>query len=476
MGLSSRATRLPRPASATAVILSLLIFAEIGIYGANRTDLALAFAAVWFAVLALMLLRAGFRKALEATPLALVAIPFGLSVAVCALAMTPFAPGGPHPVWRWVAGGPSVAAIDPYATLIEIIKLLALAAAFLIGVLVGRDDERAKAFVRSLLVVGIAYAGWALVAHSLNIDFSFNAARIANEPLRLSATLQSANTAATLFGALMMLNLADLERKLERTRSGRGYDFELIERTAPALALPVIGFATAVSCLTLTVSRSGLAIALGLCVVLFGLRGFAQARRGGFVAPVIAVIVILGGITLTSLALNVAFLGHRLSFVDASLASRQTLVAAHWSAFEASPWSGYGLGSFARIDAKIMNHANLAALYETTAAHNVYVQWLEEAGILGATPMFVCVALIVWQLMIGVVRRTRMRTWLIGILAVTALFLLHGITDSDLEIPGMATFFALLLGVGYAIAAPRRRVAEATSRGDKKAASATPAS
>ena len=49
-----------------------------------------------------------------------------------------------------------------------------------------------------------------------------------------------------------------------------------------------------------------------------------------------------------------------------------------------------------------------------------------------------------------------MRPWIIGLIAVSALFLLHGVTDYALQVPALATLLALLMGVGFGVASPRR--------------------
>ena len=99
------------------------------------------------------------------------------------------------------------------------------------------------------------------------------------------------------------------------------------------------------------------------------------------------------------------------------------------------------------------------------AAHNVYLQWIEQAGVVGAALMFLCIGLIALRVMRGAWRRRRMRAWMVGILAVLALFLGQGLGDFALEVPAMAAFLSLLLGLGCGVAAlPSTRDAQDVRR------------
>jgi len=99
-----------------------------------------------------------------------------------------------------------------------------------------------------------------------------------------------------------------------------------------------------------------------------------------------------------------------------------------------------------------VNDANRDSLYDITATYDVYLHWLEEAGLVGTIPMFATVLVVAVRIARGVVERQRSRLSLLGILCVLALFLIHGATDYPFEIPSMSLFLSLLLGVGYRMA------------------------
>ena len=236
----------------------MLSFAGQLIYGANRDDLSLVFSVLWLLALPLLLTQDWARKSLDRTPLSWLGGLFGLVILAGVLSLTPLFE--PHPIWSLV---PSAAirtvTIDPYATWLELIKLLGLAAAFLVGAAFGGDDDRAKQLIQGLLLAGLAYGVWAFLNFETDRSMLFGLLR-SLDPSRLSGSLSSANIAATLFGSLAVLNMADLMRRVERDRDRRSGPFQWrhLEGTVQAGVVPLVGMAVSVACLILTVSRSGM--------------------------------------------------------------------------------------------------------------------------------------------------------------------------------------------------------------------------
>ncbi len=168
-------------------------------------------------------------------------------------------------------------------------------------------------------------------------------------------------------------------------------------------------------------------------------------------------------IMLSLLAISFVFLISSDLFIDrldgASWQSgmRMRTFIPHWSAIMASPITGYGMGCFYLVNDTIMNVQNWRALHDIGALHNVYLQWLEEGGALATVLMFSTLALIHWQILQGVRIRKRMRTWLRAVLCISLLIALHSTVDYGLQVPSIATMWALLLGVGFGISVAKGR-------------------
>jgi len=429
----------------------VLAYAGQLLYGANRTDLSLAFSVAWLAALPLLLTQPWARKAIDRMPIAWVGGAFGLVLLAGVLQLTPFFE--PHPIWSMAPGAIRTVTMDPYSTWLELVKLLGLGAAFLVGASFGGDDDRAKQLIQGLLLAGLAYGVWAFVNFETNRALLFGQPRHL-DPARLAGSLSSANIAATFFGALVVLNVADITRRVERQRERRSGGFHLrhLEGVMLAIAIPLLGLLVAFSCLVLTLSRTGIVATLAGVVVFLGVRALITAKKGAFLAPLIGMVVIVLGLIIATVALNTGAVGSRLVSFQEDAALREGLYAAHWNAFLASPWQGYGLGTFKHVNDLAMNEGNREQLYGVGALHNVYIQWLEEAGLIGALPMFATIALIVGRIIRGLTERQRVRLWLLAILSVLGIFLLHSATDFPLQVPSMTLFLSLLLGLGYRMA------------------------
>jgi O-antigen ligase len=433
-------------------LVVLLTFAGQLLFGANRNDLSLAFSIAWLVAVSLVLTQPWARASIERTPLAWVGGAFALVLLAGVFSLTPLFE--PHPIWTLAPGAIHTVSIDPYATWLELFKLLGLAAAFLVGASFGGDDDRAKQLIQGLLLAGLAYGVWAFFNFETDRTLLFGQPRHL-DPARLAASLSSANIAATLFGALVLLNIADLTRRIERQRerwASGGFKFRYLEGVLQSAAVPLIALGVSLTCLVLTLSRTGMVATLAGVVVFLGWRAVLGAKKGALAAPLIGMLAIVIGLAIAALAFSVGAVGDRVTSFHEDASSREAVYAAHWKAFLASPWQGYGLGAFKHVNGMFLNNANREEAYGIGAAHNVYLQWLEEAGLVGALPMFATVGLIAARIIRGLRERQRVRLWLLGILSVLGLFLVHGFTDFPLEVPSMSLFLSLLLGLGYRMA------------------------
>jgi O-antigen ligase len=402
-------------------------------FGANQTAASLwltALCAVGLAAALTTNLRVGLYDLVPALP---VLVLFGLVMAVAAWTLTPWAPGGAHPIWAWAGISPGSITVDRGATLIEMVKLGGLACLFALGALQGLSRDRALATLEALVWTGGAYALISL------ITFVAGAQIAAGD--RLSGGFLSANSGATVFGLLAVLSLGLFLRGWQR-KAGLG-----LSRRITAVAGPLSCLSLSVVCLFLTQSRMGLAATLVAAGALL-LWTFARSPRGKTPA------IVAGGFML--IISGVLFFGgnaliwSRVDALDADTTTRGQIFAAHWQAFLASPLFGYGLGSFDAVNLQIMTAENASALWSIRALHNVYLQWLEEGGLIGAIPMFALIATIlglsIWRS--GRVRGTP--TPLHGLFCANLVILIHGLTDYGLQVPSVSALWAFLLGLQFA--------------------------
>lgn len=416
-----------------ALAAPALIFAGHALYGAMlpKTALTLTFLAALLlgACLATPRLR---RELARIRGLGLPAALFAAVVVVVLWSMTPFAPGGPHPVWAYVGISPGAATLDKSQTVLELIKLLGLGCMFAVGLAAAGADDRARLTIHATLVLGALLALWSFL--------TFASGSLGPGVRRLGAAFAAANTAATLFGMLLMLAIG---AGVSRARSAPSR-----ARFSSAAPFAAAGLVFAV-CLLATASRGGLIAAAAGLLTFAALQVFSGKSKLSRATLGAAGAMIAG-------ALLLAFTGQqlvaRLMGEGWELAGRREVFEAHWQAFKGAPWMGYGLGSFDTLNRLLLDARNAGDIWTVRAAHNVYLTWLEQAGLLGALPMFAALAVILARTARNGLRRTRMTAAIFALLAADVVVLAHGATDFALETYSMAAFWSLLLGVQFSLA------------------------
>ncbi len=422
----------PPPPQAWVVLAGVgLIYAGHLLYGGIVSDVALSLYLVAALLVGGSLIVPGLRTDLvRLKGLGVAGLLFSLVLAAGVLSLTPYGPGGAHPVWSYV-DQPGAASIDRSTTIVELIKLLGLGCVFLLGAAAGGRDERARFAVQLMVVAGAIFGLWAIVAAATGAIYQ-------TQGHRLEAHFLYPNTAGNVFAALFVLAVASLARALKS--GGR--------RSPEAYVLGLCTLILAVALLH-TVSRGGTAGALLALVIFFVLQlatGQVRASR-----------ILIGGFAGLALLLTMVLtvgdgMIARFAQAEAAATTRYMIWQAHWETFLRSPMLGYGLGNFEPINRSLLNASNFEALAWLRNPLHLYLQWLVEGGLLMAVPMFLCVAWLIWVTLRGLFRRSRMTTILAGLIALDATFIAQGFTDSALHTPSVAAFWAWALGLQVALA------------------------
>lgn len=402
-------------------------------FGANQPAASLwltALCGVGLAAALLSPLRIGLYDLVPTIPLLVL---FAFTLAIAAWTLTPWAPGGAHPIWAWAGITPGSITIDRGGTVLEIVKLSGLACLFGLGALQGLNRDKALATLEAVVWTGGVYALVSLLTFVAGVQIAGGD--------RLSGGFLSANSGATVFGVLTLLSLGLFLRGWQK-KVGIG-----LSRRITAVAGPFSCLALSTICLLLTASRMGVTATLFAVGVLL-VWTFAQNPKGKAPALVAGLVILaLGSVLFFG---GNALLWTRLDGLDLAAGVRGQILVAHWQAFLASPLFGYGLGSFNLVNLQIMTGDNAATLWSMRAAHNVYLQWLEEAGLVGALAMFLLIANI---LVVSIWRSGRVKgtpTPLHGLLCANLVILVHGTTDYALQVPSIAALWAFLLGLQFA--------------------------
>lgn len=416
-------------------IAPALIYTAHAFFGA-ALDLP---ALLLFAALCLVLVGAlAFRRVHEdlnrLTPVWLLFGLFACTILIALLSLTDWSPEGSHPLWAWL-GLPGASTLNRSATSVEILKLIGLGACFALGCIMGARPSRARRTVGMILALGAVYSAVSLIVFLTKTSVNLSG-------VRLSGGFESANVAGTQFGCLIVLAVA---WGIRVWNQGNPLDqMARITDMAPVVALALL-FG---GCLLLTASRGAIG-ATGLALALLAAWAALDNRRARW--P-----LILGGAAL-AIGVVVFYLQGNTLFVDRfgllaqKADGRAPLIAAHWEAFQKAPLFGYGLGTFSEVNNQVMTSQNATDLSTTIVLHNAYLQWLEEAGLIGSAPFFLLLAIVLgatgWRAFV----RRRNRTLVVGLLATSLVVLLHAAVDVSLNTPSFEAFWSLILGLGFSL-------------------------
>jgi hypothetical protein len=265
---------------------------------------------------------------------------------------------------------------------------------------------------------------------------------------RLAATLLSPNSAATVVGAGMLLATAAAMNRFRR------YPGLIVLRRGDPEAMAWLGVvALLATVLLMTASRAGVVASLIGMSALLAWHVFAQRQslKGG--ASLIAIAAVL---LFIALALRGAgHLAERFSLTGRDIEVRSIIFQPHWEAFLSSPWSGFGLGSFTTINQLVVSEPSLPILYNVRAAHNLYLQWLEEGGVVASSVMLALFVSILWPIFKMGRSNSGAGVWARAIVSATVVFLVHGMTDFALQAPAIQALCAVILGVAMGLAVGR---------------------
>lgn len=326
---------------------------------------------------------------------------------------------------------------DPSAALMESIKMAGIICAFALGLRCSLNDEGARRLLDLLLYTGGAWAAISICMQLIDPAGIYGVAKFGAG--RLTGAFSSPNSAGTLFGALSVMALARVISRLLTNRMPY-----VIERIDPAMAAV---FLLSLAALMLTLSR-GAIISTFICFI-----GVSFVLLWGRV-PVLGLI---GGAMVTALVGIVIFLRPLVSMVgrfdniDGDADVRVTIFTSHLAHARHHPWFGSGLGSFNSVNSSIVQATNYQELSVIRSAHNVYLQWFEETGVIGLGALIALNLAILIPLFQAARQRRQMggRVW--AILFGYAVFLLHGFTDYGFQEPALALFVAILLGCGFGL-------------------------
>jgi O-antigen ligase len=332
----------------------------------------------------------------------------------------------------------------------EVQTLIAAGAITSIGFTIGRTKRGLKLAWNTLI--------WSMLAFVAIAGFSFFSAPPSSETFgsRLSAGFGSPNTAATLFGLILLVSSAKLMLRFQSAHFNarpRGDRVALLAQYEFVTIALVLG---SLICLVFTVSRAGISIGLFSFFALIAFEVFRMRSRGhfSFLRKRRAIILLLVPlVAILALAVTGEINQSSQESLLENASGRQSINQIYWNVFLEKPWLGHGLGSFNALNDQITTADNAATLMPLGAAHNVILQWLVQQGIVGVLAMTFIFGIIFFPIISALRSRSKKpRNFLRLAVAATFLVFAHGMVDYALEIPSVMWTYAYILGLaaGYA--------------------------
>lgn len=382
-----------------------------------------------------------------------------------------FTPASWHnPVWLAAQNGlhrklSGAISVDPFVTRTEAMKLCAYVTAGALAGLLSLRVQNARRLLAAVALIGTAYAVYGIVLSALSTSQVAILEGVASAYGRdVTSGFVSKNSFATFTGISLLASLALLadegRQAIVASRGWRTHLRTLILYATGRGSLWLASSLVLFGALVASDSRAGLMSCLvGLFVVFILAVAVAAGKSrlrwtltGGALAGVaIFALFVVNGETLQSRFENlIETRGHgelRPLMWDAAL-----------RAIEANPWSGTGLGTYRDV---YPGYAQQFVPYVVDRVHNDYLELALGLGIPAAVLWLLALCFLVGQCAWGIFRRRRRRLYAMTAVGATALVGFHALFDFSLQMPAVALFYAVVLGIGLGQSQPSREVPDA---------------
>lgn len=352
----------------------------------------------------------------------------------------------------WSGLGPSRVALDLSALTVALLNLSGLAAGFVCAFILATEDKRAVRLLDLIVwsCVGLIFV--TLIMHWRDPTAIWGLNKITGVG-RFSLSLSSPNIAGTFCGIIVLLTLS------RAMSTWQNYPKQILH------LLPwVIMCAIAITGLILTESRGALiatAIALVLFLILIALapgkatqkaktdKPILAARTLGFASLGIAGLALVIGVSAFNPSSPIVA---RMTQGSQSYEDRLSIYRAHTLTLTPSLINGYGPGSFDALNRAALTHDNAQPLYAVRAMHNAPLQTLQEVGVMGFVLIVATIGAVLFVQIRGLIVRRRQTLELAALTCGSVLILLHSTAEYSLQEPAFAMLWAVLLGLGSALA------------------------
>ena len=374
-------------------------------------------------------------------------------------------------IWQSARAGlgrdlPGAISVDPFATRTEAMKLCAYVLAGSLAGLISIRFENARRLFMAVALTGTVYAVYGIVLSAMHTSQVEILEGVPSAYGRdVTGGFVSKNSFATFAGISLLASLALLadegRRAIIATRGWRTHLRTLILFATGRGSLWLVCSLALFGALIASDSRAGLISCLVGLFVAFALAVVVAAGKGRMkwtltggtlAAAAIAALFFVNGETLQSRFEN-------LIETQGQGELRPLMWGAAERAIEAHPWLGSGLGTYRAV---YPTYSRQFIPYVVDRVHNDYLELALGLGLPAAVLWVSALCLLAGQCIFGVFRRRRRRIFAVTAVGATALVGFHALFDFSLQMPAVATLYAVVLGIGLGQSEPSRNVPEQT--------------
>lgn len=366
--------------------------------------------------------------------------------------------------------------VDPHATLLHLMKILAYLGAFVLAAYAFDSHRRKSVMVRVLIFLGLFEAAYGIIQYTTGWQkiFTFNKIYYRDTA---SGTFINHNHFAGLLELTFPFVFGAVYHSFQvwqdlRRRGPARVDAATI--SSAGIQTLFFAFLLVLSIIAILFSRSRAGILAAIFTVIFlGLLAQLKTKRKAWMLGfAVFVLVAIGyGLWIGVNPVVSRFEAFRGGIHYLQGEGRLSFWASTLGMIHDYPVVGTGLGTFRYA---FPHYQTYLLNSNVTHAHSDFLEFTSDTGAVGAAllflPIFALLVLMIRSFLIDT-RRYRPSVTL-GCIGATLALLIHSVADFNLHIPSNALIFAVVLGIGYKITWLERKVERAAAAA---AAAARPA-
>jgi O-antigen ligase len=320
-------------------------------------------------------------------------------------------------------------------------------------------------------VLDIVWAGlvWSSFTYCAIMFFSqMGGVMSASQGNAMADAFESPASASTLFGLFTLIGSARVLHVVKQMDAEALARSEMIDRLMRDALGGMLLLVFAVTCLGLSGSRVGILLTTSVLLIhmWWDTRAITNRSHRGAIFRIGSRLAPLFAFGFAVLGIGLAW--WRDESVAAGVGLSDTLphvqrTMAYVGAWMQSPVFGHGLGSIDIVGDSAMTLENAKAMLSPGDARNVFVHWLVEAGVVGLAAILVFIGAMHVRIVGALSQRKAPRTFARLAIAAGLLLMLHGVSDSSLDLPNVVWLYALLLGAACGVATARSSSKNAAS-------------